>query len=232
MLRKPGYIETSPSTDGDDVVRDEDDIEMGIVAPANSVHDKSLFLIDEDESECTHVLLPLPGHRAIPDRHRQGSEDCCVNKNGKAKRSSLSFRKFIRTLSKVAPENSNVRKEHGEGGILCTKDEAREANNTLSDPVTKHRAVPIYCAVCLTKYEVSNRVCWSSNSECSHVFHEDCMLHWLVVKGRKCSKRKRFIKNPSEGALLDFHMTCPCCRQDFISRNDILGMEDDAAGES
>ena len=215
MLRKPGDTETSPSMDGDVVVRDEkgqniikdnetNDIETGIIASENSVHEKSAYFIDKDESEYTHVLIPLPGHRAIPNRLGRVSEDCREEIDGKTKRSSLSLRMFIRT-SKVGPDNSDARKRQGEGGISYTKDEVREANDAVNDPVTENRAVPIYCAVCLTKYEVSNRVCWSSNSECSHVFHEDCMLHWLVVLGR------------SQGKLLEFHKSCPCCRKDFIS---------------
>jgi hypothetical protein len=210
MLRKPGDTETSPSTDGDVVVRDEEgqniinDVETGIVDPTNSVHANSPFIVDEDESEYTHVLIPLPGHRAIPNRLGRVLEDCVVDTDGKTKRSSLSLRMFIRT-SKVGPDNSNARKGQGERGISYTKDEVQEVNDTDNDPVTEDRAVPIHCAVCLTKYEVSNRVCWSSNSECSHVFHEDCMLHWLVVLGR------------SQGKLLEFHKSCPCCRKDFIS---------------
>ena len=192
------------------------DIEMGIITPANSAHTTSPCIVDEDESEYTHVLIPLPGHRAIPDRLRKVFEDCGVNNDGKAKRSSLSFRKFTGS-SKVAPDNTNAMKEHGKGGVSCTKDEVPQANGMVNDPVSEYRAVPICCAVCLTKYEVSNRVCWSSNSECSHVFHEGCMLRWLVELGR------------SQGKLLEFHMSCPCCRNDFIS---FLRTEEDSCGES
>ena len=87
------------------------------------------------------------------------------------------------------------------------------------------RAVPIFCTVCLVKYEISDRVCWSSNSKCSHMFHEDCILQWLATLGRTHSRAKLFSASatPSEKKLLDFDLTCPCCTQDFISRKVILG---------
>ena len=110
--------------------------------------------------------------------------------------------------------------------VSCTTDEAGEVNDQVDDAVTEERAVPIFCAICLTKYEISDRVCWSSNSECSHMFHEDCMMRWLVALGRKGSKRKRYSANPSERKMLDYALACPCCRQDFISRDVILGMEE------
>jgi len=75
--------------------------------------------------------------------------------------------------------------------------------------VTERRAVPIFCAVCLTKYEISDIVCWSSNSKCSHMFHEDCILQWLVALGRTRSRRIIFSVNPSEKKLLGFDLTCP-----------------------
>ena len=222
MLRKPGDTEFSPSMDGDVVVRDEEgknitndyDIEKGIVTPANLVHANSSYFIDDGDLEYTHILIPCPGS-AIINRLEKGLDDC---RNRKPK--------FIQT-SKVGQDNNNNAKKQGEGGISCTKDKALEVNDAVNNLVTETRPVPIYCAVCLTRYEVSNRVCWSSNSECSHVFHEDCMLHWLVVLGRKRSRRKRFSKNPSERKLLDFDLSCPCCRQDFISRDVVLGTDED-----
>lgn len=50
------------------------------------------------------------------------------------------------------------------------------------------------CTICLAPYEVDDIIMWSPNEHCSHVFHQDCILSWLM--------RKK-------------HSQCPCCRQNF-----------------
>jgi Ring finger domain len=50
------------------------------------------------------------------------------------------------------------------------------------------------CSICITEYEVGERLVRSPLEECPHVFHEDCMLQWLAT-GRK---------------------TCPTCRKWFV----------------
>lgn len=84
------------------------------------------------------------------------------------------------------------------------------------------REVPIFCAICLSEYEVSDEVCWSSYSHCTHVFHKDCIAKWLVSLGRRKSKMRRFTRTPGEKRLLDYQLECPCCRQEFIAGNCIV----------
>lgn len=57
------------------------------------------------------------------------------------------------------------------------------------------RSVPNICSICLCQYEEGDTIVWSSNKDCQHVFHEDCILTWLVKK-----------EEPS----------CPFCRQPYI----------------
>jgi hypothetical protein len=232
MLKKPADSESSSSMVDDSVGREEgkqnnaDDVEMGDVAPTDSsAQMRSPFAEDNDDSEYTHVLIPRPGH-AISDSHVTGFEDCRLGNKKEMRRISLSP---ISSMCQDTQDINNGERGQGEEGVSsvsCTTDEAGEVNDTVDEAVTEERAVPIFCAICLTKYEISDRVCWSSNSECSHMFHEDCMLRWLVALGRKRSKRKRFSANPSERKMLDYELTCPCCRQDFISRDVILGTEE------
>lgn len=56
--------------------------------------------------------------------------------------------------------------------------------------------VPNQCAICLGNYCVQDPVVWSSNPDCSHAFHEDCLVDWLV-------------HSKQDGT------PCPCCRQSF-----------------
>ena len=56
------------------------------------------------------------------------------------------------------------------------------------------RTVEGTCAVCLGHYAVGDEVIWSSNPKCQHVFHDDCILSWLLRRRKQC----------------------PCCRQSFL----------------
>ena len=58
------------------------------------------------------------------------------------------------------------------------------------------RQVPNECSICLCEYSVGSDIVWSSNPQCDHVFHEDCIELWLMKQ--------------REGPL------CPCCRRDFV----------------
>jgi hypothetical protein len=230
MLKRPPDTDSSSSMGDDSSGREEgkqnnaDDVELGFVAPDDSVQTKTHYADDKDDSEFTQVLIPRPGH-AIADNSVKKVEDLCMDNEKKIKRGSSSRNCFLRT-SKVGQDFNNEENGRAEGGVSCSTDEAGKLNNPVDEGVTERRAVPIFCAVCLMKYEISDRVCWSSNSECSHMFHEDCMLLWLGALGREDARRKRFPANPSERKLLDFKLTCPCCRQDFISRDLILGTEE------
>jgi hypothetical protein len=60
----------------------------------------------------------------------------------------------------------------------------------------EQRLVSGLCTICLSTYKVGSNVVWSSNADCDHAFHPDCIEKWLMKQ--------------REGPL------CPCCRRDFI----------------
>jgi hypothetical protein len=51
------------------------------------------------------------------------------------------------------------------------------------------------CTICLGTYEVGDMVVHSSNASCQHLFHESCIVSWLMTR-----------QSP----------LCPCCRQTFV----------------
>lgn len=86
------------------------------------------------------------------------------------------------------------------------------------------RFVPNGCAICISEFEIADRVTWSSNSQCAHIYHEDCLLNWMLAVGRKTSRRRRRNQEETPPELeavqvaTDFPMLCPCCRQPYISK--------------
>jgi hypothetical protein len=56
------------------------------------------------------------------------------------------------------------------------------------------------CAICLDSYQAGETVVWSSNLECQHAFHQECILDY-------CVHHKQEAAAP-----------CPCCRQQFFTK--------------
>jgi hypothetical protein len=59
------------------------------------------------------------------------------------------------------------------------------------------KPVPNLCAICFDAYQPGDAVVWSNNPQCCHVFHEGCVVHYLV-------KVKSGLT------------PCPTCRQCFV----------------
>jgi Ring finger domain len=126
-------------------------------------------------------------------------------------------------------------------GLLLEMDEFFDDSSMIILPnvsgggnknTTTVRQVPNGCAICLTSMDVNDRITFSSDPKCNHIFHEQCMMDWLVASGRKFLKRQRRearnapstatttvyrynCQNPIE-KILSFPMQCPCCRQPFV----------------
>lgn len=200
------------------------EVEMGNTNATNASAD--ITTVEEanetdSESKYTHVLIHHPSYD-IDGKQVKELEECTHDGEEHEKKGANLAQKIFRrkTTKESAGENGSEGK--GESEEKCATDSEDEANEKLDLRNTEKREVPIFCAVCLMEYETSERVCWSSNGECTHVFHEDCILQWLVSLGRKRSKRQSFPRNPSDKRLLDYDLACPCCRQDFISKNLVL----------
>jgi hypothetical protein len=91
------------------------------------------------------------------------------------------------------------------------------------------REEPNGCAICLSSFEVEDKVTWASNPDCQHVFHDACISQWLMASGRKHLKRQRreqrrtgnlsYASDPV-AKIVGFPMLCPCCRQHFVAPED------------
>mmetsp|Transcript_10632 Transcript_10632/g.23480 ORF Transcript_10632/g.23480 Transcript_10632/m.23480 type:complete len:301 (+) Transcript_10632:270-1172(+) len=77
------------------------------------------------------------------------------------------------------------------------------------------------CAICHEEYKALERICRSSNSKCTHVFHEECIVHWLVSSGWMNVKERNVLPGnlmQDEKNLLNYDLSCPCCRRPFVEK--------------
>ena len=96
------------------------------------------------------------------------------------------------TIEEGISEGSNSRNNFG---VLTTP---------RKEPHTK--SVPNYCAICLEPYKAGEAVAWSTNVECSHCFHANCIAVCFST-GKSVTSRN---------AMKDTH-PCPLCRVPFAS---------------
>lgn len=188
-----------------------EDIERGLEDPpcieediSQSKEDVKLENEDCEEVYYTHVMVPCPGEAACP---------LPASRVASSKNEKQPSRKRLFVLQK---EDGRERQKTKKSDISDHSMEPPRGNGK------QNRDAPIFCAICLTEYEISERICWSSNPECSHVFHEDCIVNWLLALGRTKSKMQRFSESPTETQLLNYALECPCCRQEFVSRSALL----------
>ena len=71
------------------------------------------------------------------------------------------------------------------------------------------------CSICLGNFSEGETVSWSA-LDCEHIFHQDCVLNWLMTLGRKSIGKNRNESNIMQVRLCRYSMKCPNCRQDFI----------------
>lgn len=164
------------------------------------------------EANYTHICIPLPGY------NKNGIIGARGRKPMKKPTPSFASKIFRR-------ENIDAKKQTKQSSEV--EDDASVAEEDDTQQKSDRREVPIFCAICLGEYETADRVCWSSNTACTHVFHHDCIFQWLKASGKRVCKEQRFSETPSVDQVLNFAMECPCCRQLFIDKSVDVGVDGD-----
>ena len=188
----------------DEAGKDLEDIEEGNRDDLAQPKGNDSTAATDSAVEYTHISIPFPGFDIA------GINICSIAETEKQERQTgkrLKLPSLYQTRDDIVVESQTEQTES-----VTIKDNQKQLL------MTEKRSVPIFCAICLSEYEKCDRVCWSSNAECSHVFHESCILQWLMTSGKKRSMNKYFTRHPSDEELLE-NAFCPCCRQDFISVN-------------
>jgi hypothetical protein len=93
-----------------------------------------------------------------------------------------------------------------------TGEAAAAASTTTSSGIRadngwQPRTIQSGCAICLDPYEVGDAIVWSSNSQCRHAFHQDCILDYFLHLHQ--------YNNKEEVDVASLSAPCPCCRQSF-----------------
>eukprot|EP00934_Nitzschia_sp_Nitz4_P008124 Nitzschia sp. Nitz4//scaffold247_size31676//30280//31237//NITZ4_007934-RA/size31676-augustus-gene-0.28-mRNA-1//1//CDS//3329543967//8114//frame0 len=89
-------------------------------------------------------------------------------------------------------EHHSVNKDHDDSSATSSlQDDDEEQDN--ADEKMDDDYDSLACQICLTRFQVGDKICWSHNPECVHTFHIDCLEHWLLDKDH-----------------------CPLCRQPYL----------------
>lgn len=97
--------------------------------------------------------------------------------------------------------------EAGYGTILISPylDDRKRSSSSTLDGSNSEKSIKTFsnsCVICLEEYREGDTITWSSNNNCCHAFHRDCLINYLV-------KVKEEDTYP-----------CPCCRQNFFLHNE------------
>lgn len=127
----------------------------------------------------------------------------------------------------IKPQCDGASDDEADEMVVCDFQDAHEVitvplagQENSSEVASTRRFVPSGCAICLSVFAPEEKITWSSNPECAHIYHHDCLLHWFHTVGRKTQrKHKRETPHASETEALEliykFPKSCPCCRQAF-----------------
>ena len=110
----------------------------------------------------------------------------------------------------IVGEESIVEKKREDFGSDCSESDDQERSGEEDSfelqhiplpgfkvgETTKRRTAASHCAICLESYRPDDSIVWSANAACVHIFHEQCMLSWIMKR---------------------FKPDCPVCRQTFVN---------------
>ena len=85
-----------------------------------------------------------------------------------------------------------------------------------SAAVGNNGQVPNNCAICLEAYQPNETITWSTNDECCHAFHVNCITEYLVHLNTSISTTM-ISSGSNSNEEEDNQAPCPCCRQSFCT---------------
>jgi hypothetical protein len=101
-----------------------------------------------------------------------------------------------------SPDDATVETKTSEKSSTTDKQSVLESVPQTSDRISCKLGTDNYesfleeapeCAICLSHFKPHQLVCESNNVSCDHIFHQDCMMGWLMK-----------------------HKVCPLCREVYL----------------
>ena len=105
-------------------------------------------------------------------------------------------------------ECQSIPRDHQKKPIRCDK--------TMRNS-TRHRILKSPCVICLSEYTEGDGICWSPNSDCQHVYHNNCLLSWFTRQTRTISWRNNVhgIHNVRLEEIM-LSLQCPICKLKYL----------------
>jgi RING-finger-containing ubiquitin ligase len=95
-------------------------------------------------------------------------------------------------------------------------------NNQGQDSTqTNFREIIPECCICLNDFKSGDVISWSPQHQCSHSFHEECIVKWFLTLCERSEARRARRMNG-----VGCNLQCPVCRQDFISLSETFPQSD------
>ena len=86
-------------------------------------------------------------------------------------------------------------------------DDCRQIIQLPAIGINTDRTIAGVCTICLCPYEDGDQITWSTEKQCQHAFHTDCIIPWLAKK-----------EEPK----------CPICRQEFCAAPNVSQVDEAA----
>lgn len=117
-----------------------------------------------------------------------------------------------------SPRLSTPLLAHGLDGSSMMMTESSSRQQTYSDKLQCCNE----CSICCEEYQPKDKICWSSNAKCVHIFHEECIVHWLLslgwIRWKEQKVHDRLLVGDDK-ELLMYDLECPLCRLDFVDKS-------------
>lgn len=197
-----------------------DDVETGI---------KNINIVSDEKQSSTSLYTSSTIDTSYSDQQGNDNDDEDKNESPNTIHSSESGH-LSDSHHYVTSNNEDSQIENDSPANICTSERrvptglqipapSMSSESFQNDEPGPIQCVNAECSICLNPYAAGDMVSWSA-LDCSHAFHQTCIVEWLMTLGKKANNRGGTTV-VRQNDLCTFKMVCPICRQDFIPRREV-----------